>query len=158
MSKRNENRPGYMKTKVGWIPVDWEVHHLKYLCTEKSGIKTGPFGSQLHASDYVKSGIPVIMPTNISNGRVEKNNVAMVSENTAKRLKFQWCQKGDILFARRGDLGRCALIKEIEAGYLNGTGCLRVRLRMTKAYPAFMVAYFSTLYIKNRPSPINRRR
>ena len=23
MSKRNENRPGYRKTKFGWIPCDW---------------------------------------------------------------------------------------------------------------------------------------
>jgi hypothetical protein len=25
MSKRNENRPGYKKTKVGWIPENWMV-------------------------------------------------------------------------------------------------------------------------------------
>ncbi len=71
----------------------------------------------------------------------------MVSENTAGRLKSQWCR--DILFARRGDLGRCALIRETEAGYLNGTGCLRVRLNITKGYPPFMLEYFSTLFIKN---------
>ncbi len=149
MTDRNENRPGYKKTKVGWIPSEWEALHLKFLCPEKSGIKTGPFGSQLHASDYVESGIPVIMPTNMSNGRVEKRNIAMVSENTARRLKSQSCKNGDILFARRGELGRCALIKETEDGYLNGTGCLRVRLQITKAYPSFMVEYFSTSYIKN---------
>jgi type I restriction enzyme S subunit len=134
---------------VGWIPSEWEALHLKSLCPEKAGIKTGPFGSQLHASDYVESGIPVIMPTNMSNGRVEKKNIAMVSENTARQLKSQSCKNGDILFARRGELGRCALIKETEDGYLNGTGCLRVRLQITKAYPSFMVEYFSTSYIKN---------
>jgi type I restriction enzyme S subunit len=25
MSKRNENRPGYKKTKVGWVPNSWEI-------------------------------------------------------------------------------------------------------------------------------------
>ena len=25
MTDRNENRPGYKKTKVGWIPDEWEV-------------------------------------------------------------------------------------------------------------------------------------
>lgn len=85
----------------------------------------------------------------MSNGRVEKNNIAMVSENTAERLKSQRCMKGDILFARRGDLGRCALIGETEDGYLNGTGCLRVRPDITKACPPFMVEYFSTQFIKN---------
>lgn len=78
-----------------------------------------------------------------------RKNIAMISENTARRLKSQSCKNGDILFARRGELGRCALIKETEDGYLNGTGCLRVRLQITKAYPSFMVEYFSTSYIKN---------
>lgn len=29
MSRRNENRPGYKKTKVGWIPEEWECVRLK---------------------------------------------------------------------------------------------------------------------------------
>src|SRR5690554_2849716 len=28
MAKRNENRPGYKKTKVGWIPEEWECYRL----------------------------------------------------------------------------------------------------------------------------------
>ena len=34
-------------------------------------IQTGPFGSQLHASDYVAVGVPSIMPQNISHDRVD---------------------------------------------------------------------------------------
>ncbi|MBN2738018.1 MAG: restriction endonuclease subunit S [Spirochaetales bacterium] len=29
MSKVNENRPGYKKTKIGWIPEDWEIDKIK---------------------------------------------------------------------------------------------------------------------------------
>jgi len=29
VSKRNENRPGYKKTKVGWIPIDWATVTLR---------------------------------------------------------------------------------------------------------------------------------
>ena len=28
MKDRNENRPGYKKTKVGWIPEEWEIKTL----------------------------------------------------------------------------------------------------------------------------------
>lgn len=31
MSKRNKNRPGYKKTKVGWIPKEWESGQLQSL-------------------------------------------------------------------------------------------------------------------------------
>ncbi|MBW1926033.1 MAG: restriction endonuclease subunit S [Deltaproteobacteria bacterium] len=34
MSKRNENRPGYKKTKVGWIPEDWECLTIKEVCSQ----------------------------------------------------------------------------------------------------------------------------
>lgn len=32
MNIRNENRPGYKKTKVGWIPEEWEVKKLSEVC------------------------------------------------------------------------------------------------------------------------------
>lgn len=37
MSKRNENRPGYKKTKVGWIPGEWQVKKLDGLVEIVSG-------------------------------------------------------------------------------------------------------------------------
>lgn len=37
MSERNENRPGYKKTKVGWIPEEWEATRLKKLVFIQSG-------------------------------------------------------------------------------------------------------------------------
>ena len=30
------------------------------------GIQTGPFGSQLHASDYVTSGVGMVMPQDLN--------------------------------------------------------------------------------------------
>ena len=32
MKDRNENRPGYKKTKVGWIPQDWGIKTLYDIC------------------------------------------------------------------------------------------------------------------------------
>ena len=37
MSNKNENRPGYKKTKIGWIPEDWECKQLKEICSLKAG-------------------------------------------------------------------------------------------------------------------------
>jgi type I restriction enzyme S subunit len=98
------------------------------ICQEGGGdIQTGPFGSQLHASDYVLSGIPSIMPANIKEGRVSEEGIARISEADATRLSKYLTKAGDIVYSRRGDVERCALIRKREEGWLCGTGCLRVR-------------------------------
>lgn len=90
-------------------------------------IQTGPFGSQLHASDYVDSGIPCIMPVNMKNNRVDLNGIAFISDEDAERLSQHLVQAGDIVYSRRGDVTQKAIIREDEAGYFCGTGCLLVR-------------------------------
>jgi len=109
-------------------PENWQVSTLGEICQEGGGdIQTGPFGSQLHASDYVFSGIPSIMPANIKEGRVSEEGIARITEADAKRLSKYLTKAGDIVYSRRGDVERCALIRKREEGWLCGTGCLRVR-------------------------------
>jgi len=109
-------------------PENWQVSTLGEICQEGGGdIQTGPFGSQLHASDYVFSGIPSIMPANIKEGRVSEEGIARITEADAKRLSKYLTKPGDIVYSRRGDVERCALIRKREEGWLCGTGCLRVR-------------------------------
>ena len=92
------------------------------------GIQTGPFGSQLHARDYVLEGIPSIMPQNIGDNRVVPDGIARISADDATRLSRYLVKPGDIVYSRRGDVEKRALIRESEDGWLCGTGCLRVRL------------------------------
>ena len=40
-----------------------------------SAIQTGPFGSQLHQSDYSDIGVPVVMPKDIINGRIDESTM-----------------------------------------------------------------------------------
>ncbi|WP_236737444.1 restriction endonuclease subunit S [Mycolicibacterium llatzerense] len=45
-----------------------------------------------------------------------------------ERLVRHKLQPGDIVYSRRGDVEKCALITEVENGWLCGTGCLLVRV------------------------------
>ena len=74
------------------------------------------------------SGIPVIMPKDMINGKIDERNIARVSEEHAERLKRHRVKCGDIIYSRRGDVGRCALVTEIQSGWLCGTGCLKVEV------------------------------
>jgi len=118
------------------------VRTLGEICEEVGGvIQTGPFGSQLHQKDYVENGIPVVMPKDIIDGRVSSTGIATISDEDAKRLSRHRLLCGDIVYGRRGDIGRQALITETEAGWLCGTGCLRISLGNTVIEPAFLHYY-----------------
>ncbi len=88
---------------------------LGEICDEAEGIiRTGPFGSQLHASDYTDEGIPVVMPQDIVDGRISVEGIARIDETNVTRLAQYQLHKGDIVYGRRGDIGRRALITSKE--------------------------------------------
>lgn len=103
-----------------------------------ANIQTGPFGSQLHQSDYSEQGTPVIMPKDLLNGHVSELSIARVAQNHVDKLSRHKVENGDILYSRRGDVGRCAFATEKEKGWLCGTGCLRVTIDTKKAVPKFV--------------------
>lgn len=94
---------------------------------ELDGIRIGPFGAQLHVSDYVNDGVPVVMPQDLDSGRIDVSSIKQVSEEKAQELSLYRLREGDILLPRRGDLDRRALVTEQESGWLCGTGSVRVR-------------------------------
>jgi type I restriction enzyme S subunit len=104
-------------------------------------IRTGPFGSQLHESDYTEEGVPVIMPKDIVDGKVSTATIARIPAFQAERLAYHKVYIGDIVYGRRGDIGRCALITASEAGWLCGTGCLRISLGDKIIDPEFLYYY-----------------
>ncbi|MFJ4595996.1 MULTISPECIES: N-6 DNA methylase [unclassified Kitasatospora] len=84
----------------------------------------GPSGSLVRAQDYVGTGgVPVVMPKDISDVGFIEDGIKYISEQHAERLHRFRLDRGDIVVARRGDLGRCAVVGEEQQGWLCGTGC-----------------------------------
>lgn len=127
-------------------PEGWRTTTLGELCTSGGGgIQTGPFGSQLHASDYVLAGIPSVMPQNIGDNVIEEEGIARISEEDATRLSKYLLREHDIVYSRRGDVEKRALVRGEHAGWLCGTGCLRVRFGDRAACdPRFVSHYLGT--------------
>ena len=124
------------------LPSEWESITLGEACARNGGnVQTGPFGSQLHASDYVTDGIPSIMPKNIGENRVIEDEIARITKDDAERLSRYRVRKGDIVYSRRGDVEIRALIRDHEDGWLCGTGCLRVRFGPTGIDPVYASFY-----------------
>jgi type I restriction enzyme S subunit len=104
--------------------------HLASLCVP-DGIQIGPFGSQLHASDYVEDedGVPVVMPSDMSEGRVLEDSIARISPEMAEKMSKHKVLPGDILLPRRGELDRRAFVEPEQSGWICGTGSIRIRLK-----------------------------
>ncbi|MXS38451.1 restriction endonuclease subunit S [Enterobacter hormaechei] len=110
---------------LGEVPEHWIIAQLKFNTLE---MQTGPFGSQLHAEDYVIDGIPLINPAHMNAGMIIPDPKVTVDEATQERLGRHKLSEGEIIFSRRGELGRCAVVKKNNEGWLCGTGSLKAKL------------------------------
>src|SRR4051794_34018062 len=90
----------------------------------EASLQTGPFGTQLKASEYVESGIPVINVKNIGYGDVRGKDLDFVGEKTAYRLRAHQLKTGDIVFGRKGSADRHALIRPNSDGWIQGSDCM----------------------------------
>jgi type I restriction enzyme S subunit len=107
------------------IPKSWQwvkfSDYIHELCT-------GPFGSVIHKEDYIEGGVPLINPSHMIGGRIQHDASISVAAEMANRLSAYQLSVGDVLMARRGEVGRYALVTEREVGWICGTGSFFVRL------------------------------
>lgn len=122
----------------------WEVKRIKNIAQ----VKIGPFGSLLHAHDYVENGHPVINPVHLKEGKISVDyNFTINDEKYFEMISYQLIAN-DIIFGRRGDIGRCALVSEHEDKCICGTGCLYIRFR-EKINPQFSICSLNNKSITN---------
>ncbi|EKH9209678.1 TPA: restriction endonuclease subunit S [Vibrio parahaemolyticus] len=120
------------------VPNGWKLTSLGEVCSGK--LQTGPFGSQLHAHEYTEEGVPVLMPKDLINFRANHDSAAKIPVNRSEDLKKHILKSGDILFSRRGDVARFALIESDLPTSLCGTGCLKAT--PNKAHSPLFLSYF----------------
>lgn len=107
------------------LPRGWVWVHLLDISEE---IGTGPFGSMIHKSDYISGGIPLINPSHMINDKIVEDKDISVNQAKLSELASYKLLSGDIVLARRGEVGRMAIVGERESGWLCGTGSFYLRL------------------------------
>jgi type I restriction enzyme, S subunit len=118
----------------------WEVKKLGEVCEK---IQIGPFGTQLHESDYILNGIPVINPMHIGDLKIKPNIKYSISKEKHDTLVQYHLSIGDVILARRGEMGRCAIVGKKEKGFLCGTGSIFISVDKRKIEPLFLVYVLS---------------
>jgi len=120
----------FTKSDFGLFPKAWKITTLgKIIADAKGLIQTGPFGTQVHAYDYVEEGIPTMMPQYVDEtGWIELEDLPRLTPAKALELRRHALKENDVIFARRGELSKCSAISKREEGWICGSDFMLVRV------------------------------
>lgn len=129
------------------LPDGWEKIKIKNAAT----VKTGPFGAQLHQSDYVEeNGTPIITVEHLSERGLIHENLPLVSDIDKKRLKRYILNENDIVFSRVGSVDRSSLVAKDEDGWMFSGRLLRIQPDKTKINSPYLIHFFHTNKFRHR--------
>ena len=86
----------------------------------------------------------MINPSHIIDGEIVPDATITVNDVLCQELSRHRLQEGDIVAARRGDLGRAAVVHARAAGYLCGTGSMIIRLKPETFVSAYLLLAFGS--------------
>lgn len=119
-------------------------------------IQTGPFGSLLHREDYVENGVPLINPMHIISGQIRASPDFSVAAKKFDELRSYHLEADDIVIARRGEMGRCALVGRDQLPLLCGTGSMIVRPDSHAVSPRYLQQVLSSPSIRRRLEDVSQ--
>lgn len=94
--QKNENRPGYMKTKVGWIPEEWEAKRLGEFFRFKNGLNKG--------KEFFGKGTPIVNYLDVYRQRcIRTGDIRGLVTVNKRELKNYGVRKGDVFFTRTSE-------------------------------------------------------
>ena len=111
----------WQETEFGLIPKNWAIKLVGQLVQEEILEKPldGNHG-EIHpkGTDFVSSGIPFVMATDVVNGKVDLTNCKFITFKQANTLSKGFSIKGDVLLTHKASLGRTAIVGEISTPYI----------------------------------------
>ncbi|MEX1352065.1 MAG: restriction endonuclease subunit S [Desulfobacterales bacterium] len=142
MSKRNENWPGYKKTKVGWIPDQWYCVSLSDVATVQTGLAKG----KKSIINPIK--LPYLRVANVQDGLLDLDKIKKIQVE-ANKVERYLLRNGDILFTEGGDfdkLGRGTIWRDEIPKCLHQNHVFAVRCDTRKLFPYFLASIASSPY------------
>lgn len=133
----------HVESSLGPIPKGWRAGNLSGFVENGSvSLQTGPFGTQLKASDYSSEGTPVINVRNIGLGSVRRDKLEYLAPGKAEEHRRHQLRPGDIVFGRKGAVDRHLLVSSREEGWIQGSDCIRMRLESDQLSPRLLSLRF----------------
>lgn len=147
MSRVNEYRLGYKKTKVGWIPEEWEISNLESVT---SFITKGATPTTYGFSwENEGNGIPFLRSECVSESGFNEKRLSWIPEDADEMMSRSRVIPGDILMTITGNVGR--VIRFTNTYKRANINQHIARIRVTSADPAYICfqlnrGFYATFY------------
>jgi len=121
----------------------------------KKEIISGPWGFQLHTTDYVPEDFPCsvwllqILNLGKFGNLIKTKRDKFISKEKDEELKISRIKKGDIIIAKTGAIDRCVIVKkEINANLNQALGIIRLKKEYnhTRIIPEFIHEFLNSKY------------
>jgi len=133
----------FEETALGWVPKGWDI-----VKTEDIAIKIGmgPFGSNIKASQFVRSGIPIINGQQLKGFILEDNFINYITDEHANIIKNSLVYEHDIVLTHRGTLGQVSLIPKIKENekFVISQSQFYLRVDIKKCSPFYMIHFLKS--------------
>lgn len=143
--EKTENKKGYKKTKLGWIPEDWEVINIGNLFSNTQS------GLSRKLSDY-DIGLPVLRSNNVDNGMINWNEIKYwyKQDNQGAKTENYYLNNGDILLNfinSLAQIGKCAIFENrLNRDTIFTTNLMRIKLSTKINSKIFLEHTFTDRY------------
>jgi len=98
----------YKETKLGWIPKEWDVVHIRDIASVKGG-KRLPAGEEFSETP---TNYPYIRVSDMKNGWVDMNDLVYVKPEIEQIIRNYKISKNDLYITIAGTLGQVGIIPD----------------------------------------------
>ena len=122
-------KPHYRKNELAIDHSHYPVTTIGQLVIERAGVKDGPGGWLISASEYTEDGVPIVRAMNVSEEGKIAGDFVYISEDKHAELSATEILPADLLLTMRGSIGRAAIVPDmIPTANINAAIC-RIRLQ-----------------------------
>lgn len=107
--------------EVSTLPTGWRQLTVAQLVAD--GVIEKPLdgnhgGIHPKAADYVESGVPFVMASDLDGGRVDLSGCKFITEEQAGGLRKGFAKAGDVLLSHKATIGRTAIVQDSEHPFI----------------------------------------
>jgi type I restriction enzyme S subunit len=137
---------------MGEVPTEWKNIKLKYLLEDCDySLKTGPFGSQLKASDTIENGDYVVYnQRNVLDNQFAEFKDTITLEKFKSLSGFEVCEN-DILITSRGTIGKASLVSKVIMKGILHPCLIKIRVNVNLLLREWLLMYInnSSYFLEN---------